>query len=77
MNKTIGVTGLRRKFSDIFNEVARRHTLYILTVGTDPKGSCFRTSSTSNTSNWAKRVFWNASINTPGSHGGGQRCLLR
>jgi prevent-host-death family protein len=37
MNRIIGVTELQRKFSAIFNEVARRHTPYILTRGSRPE----------------------------------------
>jgi len=37
MNRIIGVTELQRKFSAIFNEVAKRHTPYILTRGSRPE----------------------------------------
>ena len=37
MNRIIGVTELQRKFSAIFNEVARRHIPYILTRGSRPE----------------------------------------
>ena len=37
MDRIIGVTELQRKFSAIFNEVARRRTPYILTRGSRPE----------------------------------------
>lgn len=37
MNRIIGVTELQRKFSAIFDEVAKRHTPYILTRGSRPE----------------------------------------
>jgi prevent-host-death family protein len=37
MDRIIGVTELQRKFSVIFNEVARRRTPYILTRGSRPE----------------------------------------
>ena len=37
MDRIIGVTELQRKFSTIFNEVARRHTPYVLTRGSRPE----------------------------------------
>lgn len=37
MDKIIGVTELQRKFRAVFDEVARRHTPYILTRGSRPE----------------------------------------
>lgn len=37
MNRIIGVTELQRKFSAIFDEVAHKHTPYILTRGSRPE----------------------------------------
>ena len=37
MDRIIGVTELQRKFSAIFNEVARQRTPYILTRGSRPE----------------------------------------
>src|SRR5512136_3106752 len=37
MSRTISVTELRLKFSAIFNQVAKRHTPYILTRGSRPE----------------------------------------
>ena len=37
MDRIIGVTELQRKFSLIFDEVAKRHTPYVLTRGSRPE----------------------------------------
>lgn len=37
MDKIIGVTELQRKFRAVFDEVARKHTPYILTRGSRPE----------------------------------------
>ncbi len=37
MNRIIGVTDLQRNFRTIFDEVARKHTPYILTRGSRPE----------------------------------------
>jgi len=37
MNRIIGVTELQRKFSAVFNEVAKQHIPYILTRGSRPE----------------------------------------
>jgi prevent-host-death family protein len=37
MSRTISVTELQRKFSAIFDEVAKQHTHYILTRGSRPE----------------------------------------
>ncbi len=37
MDRIIGVTELQRKFSVIFDEVARQHTPYVLTRGSRPE----------------------------------------
>ena len=37
MNRIIGVTELQRKFSAIFNKVAKQHIPYILTRGSRPE----------------------------------------
>jgi len=37
MNRIIGVTELQRKFSAIFDDVAKRHMPYILTRGSRPE----------------------------------------
>lgn len=37
MNRIIGVTELQRKFRTVFDEVAHKHTAYILTRGSRPE----------------------------------------
>jgi prevent-host-death family protein len=37
MDRIIGVTELQRKFRTVFDEVARKHTPYILTRGSRPE----------------------------------------
>ncbi len=37
MDKIIGVTELQRRFRDVFDDVVKRHTPYILTRGSRPE----------------------------------------
>jgi len=37
MHKVIGVTDLQRRFRAIFDEVAHKHTQYVLTRGSHPE----------------------------------------